>query len=259
MKKRFFAVALAATMALSTAITALGAETITGTAWWASTNGKSSDYTLTGDGSVTVSVATTASDTGIAFNVELWENDTAKYYLTTGSDGNGWWFGGPTSTLTLSGWSSGATTLSGITPGDTYNVTVTRSGDTFTVKYVDATTGTDYCTMTGTSDMPWEDTIYVHVMAQVGTITVDKAADTATTTETTAASTETTVAAETTTVAETTTSEPRTLKINATEATKADTEEEDDNSSIIWIVVGVVAVVVVAGVVVVVAKNKKKK
>ena len=88
MKKKFFAVALATTMALSTVMTA-SAETLTGTAWWTGMQA-GQNYTLTGDGTLTLSIEVkAAAESGkAAFSFEATNGDT--YFLTTGSDGNIW-------------------------------------------------------------------------------------------------------------------------------------------------------------------------
>lgn len=53
--------------------------------------------------------------------------------------------------------------------GHTYAVTVTRSGNTFTVRYADHTTGKEICTLVITPGEIAGRDVQIHVMAQVGT------------------------------------------------------------------------------------------
>ncbi len=53
--------------------------------------------------------------------------------------------------------------------GHTYAVTVTRSGNTFTLRYADHTTGKEMCTLAITPGEIAGKDVQIHVMAQVGT------------------------------------------------------------------------------------------
>lgn len=175
MKKKFFAVALATTMAVSTIMTATAAapETITGTAWWEGMQ-VGQDYTLTGDGSLSLDVAFESGDADSgygAFNVELYAD---AWYLTTGSDLNAWWAGGATDGGSAI---SGVSTVfnSSIIAGTTYKITVTRSGNELTVTYANPD-GSTYVEYSGTNtNIP--DTLKVHVIAQIGTYTISESAE----------------------------------------------------------------------------------
>lgn len=183
MKKKFFAVALATTMVVSTAISA-SAESITGTAWWDAGNGKSGDYTLSGDGSVALDINfKEANGEGYgAFNVEVYNDG---WYFTTGSDQNAWWAegalkgdaatGGGTQDIT----GIAATPASTIVAGTTYKVTVTRAGSVITVTYANPD-GTKYAEYVGTANDSIPSELKVHVMAQVGTYDVTEATSTPT-------------------------------------------------------------------------------
>ena len=172
MKKKFFAVALATTMAVSTVMTATAAapETITGTAWWEGAQ-FGQDYALTGDGSLSLDVAFESGDADSgygAFNVELYAD---AWYLTTGSDLNAWWAGGATDGGSAI---SGVSTVfnSSIIAGTTYKITVTRSGNELTVTYANPD-GSTYVEYSGTNtNIP--DTLKVHVIAQIGTYTISE-------------------------------------------------------------------------------------
>ena len=58
---------------------------------------------------------------------------------------------------------------SNLVAGHTYAVTVTRSGNTFTIRYSDHTTGKEICTLVITPGEIVGKDVQIHVMAQVGT------------------------------------------------------------------------------------------
>ena len=167
MKKKFFAVALATTMVVSSAMSAM-AEDISGTDWWAAGNGKSADYALSGDGSVSLDInCTAANDAGYAaFNVEVYAD---AWFFTTGSNQDAWW---------AEGAGEGKDGITGIASelnstikaGSTYKVTVTRSGNDITVTYANPD-GSEYAKFVGTNASTPND-LKVHVLAQVGSYTI---------------------------------------------------------------------------------------
>ena len=177
MKKKFFAVALATTMALSTAMAA-NAQSLTSDAWWSGT-GIGEDYTLTGNGSVTVVVDGAAAGEGAAFSVEAYvANNGNGHFFTTGSDGNGWFAEAANVDTTVNcPFANGSPTA--VVPGHKYEVTVTRNDKDFKMVYNDVTDGTVLAEITGTTTVDFPETINVHVMAQVGTFEVSQKTDAA--------------------------------------------------------------------------------
>ncbi|MBE5939425.1 MAG: hypothetical protein E7266_03415 [Lachnospiraceae bacterium] len=157
-----------------------GSQTLGCSAWWAGT-GIGKDYALSGDGSVVLNIKTT--DNTRAFSVELYTNAAkgadAGYFMTTGSDGNGWF----AETLTSDNNPAVANPFADngnadpgkFVPGNEYKVTITRADKTYTMVYHDLTTGEDIYTMTGVANVDAPADLYVHVMAQVGNITVSQA------------------------------------------------------------------------------------
>jgi len=143
-------------------------ETLTGTKWWDETQvGK--DYTLTGDGSIVLNVRADALNAGNygAFSVEL--KGEPNYFLTTGSDKNAWGAEGSAGIGTLEGVSE--VIESTLQKGHIYKITVTRSGQNFSVQYYDVTDSKEYWTVKWLNgNMP--DTFGVHIIAQVGTYSV---------------------------------------------------------------------------------------
>lgn len=182
MKKKFLAVALAATMVVSSAVTAM-AETLTSESWWSGA-ANSSDYALTGDGSLTLQIEVTAeaSAGGAAFCVEAYENSGGPgngYFFTTGSDGNGWFAeaalagGNSADMMTKCPFAENGNAAAGsVEAGHTYEVTITRSGKDFTAVYNDVTAGTQLYEIAGTAGADFPETINIHVMPQLGTIEV---------------------------------------------------------------------------------------
>ena len=170
MKKKFFAVALATTMALSTVMTA-SAETLTGTAWWTGMKA-GQDYALNGDGSITLTIKAVEGE-GAAFSVETYKKGDAagNFFFTSGSDGNAWFAEAAKGTCNVP-FVEGSESNPKVTVGDTYEVTVTRAGKEFTVVYYDVTKGAELCKMTGSSEVDFPSDLNVHVMAQVGTFEV---------------------------------------------------------------------------------------
>lgn len=144
-----------------------GGEVLTGTAWWTGmTTG--SNKTMSGDGTWTWTVrASSLMDGYGAFSVEIYDPAT-NGYITTGSDKNAW---------TAEGFDPAKAAISGVpaelasnlVEGHTYAVTVTRSGNTFTVRYSDHTTGKEICTLVITPGETVGKDVLIHVMAQVGT------------------------------------------------------------------------------------------
>ena len=235
MKKKLLTLGMAATMAVSTVISAFAAETLTGTAWWTGMQtGK--DYAVENNGSTTLTIETDA-DTA-AFSVELY---TTGYFFTTGSDGNGWLAEGlKDGSVTCPFAENGGADPGKFVAGHTYEVTVTRADKNLEMVYYDATDKAEIYKITATCvvDVPAE--MNVHVMAQVGTVTVDVKADNADKAE------------------EATTKAP--AKDDSKDDTKATTtkaadEDEEGMSPVVIVVVAVVAVVVIAGIVV---ATKKK-
>ena len=177
MKKKFFAVALATTMALSTAVTAMAADTesLTGTKWW---EGKQvgKDYTLEDGKALTLSIEVKSGngDEGAAFSVEAY--DTA-YFFTTGSDGNGWFAEGAAegSSMTSNPFKDAGDKAAGsVEAGKTYEVTVTRSGKDFKMVYYNVTDAKELYTISGTAGADAPSSMKVHVMAQLGTVEVSE-------------------------------------------------------------------------------------
>ena len=142
-------------------------EVLTGTAWWTGmTTG--SNHTMSGDGTWTWTIrAASLIDNYGAFSVEIYDPGT-NGYITTGSDKNAW---------TAEGFDPGKATVSGVpaelasklVAGHTYAVTMTRSGNTFTIEYTDHTSGTKICTLVITPSETMSKDVQTHVMAQVGT------------------------------------------------------------------------------------------
>ena len=190
MKKKLLAVALAATMVVSSAITSM-AESLTGTAWWTGSQ-TGTNYTLTGDGSLTLQVEVKEGDAeggNVAFSVEA---TTGTYYLTTGSDGNIWTADSSNNNAPVDGATitknpfadAGDTAAGSAEVGHTYEVVITRSGNDFTVAYNDVTSGTQLYDMAVTG-LALDNEVAVHVMAQLGTMEVTQKEGAATTVTTT--------------------------------------------------------------------------
>lgn len=144
-----------------------GGEVLTGTEWW---NGMAvgANHPMSGDGTWTWTVRASSLKDGYgAFSVEIFDPAT-NGYITTGSDKNAW---------TAEGFDPAKATVSGVpselasnlVAGHTYAVTVTRSGNTFTVRYTDHTTGKEICTLKITPGETVSKDVQIHVMAQVGT------------------------------------------------------------------------------------------
>ena len=146
---------------------ATSGEVLKGTEWW---NGmmRGTDHLMSGDGTWTWTVkASSLMDGYGAFSVEIYDPST-NGYITTGSDKNAW---------TAEGFDPAKAVVSGVpsqldsklVQGHTYAVTVTRSGNTFTVRYADHTTGKEICTLVITPGEIAGRDVQIHVMAQVGT------------------------------------------------------------------------------------------
>lgn len=140
-------------------------ETLTGTAWWTG-NQVGKDYALPESGTLTLYVGYTAAvPDGAAFNVEL--KDSAPRYFTTGSNIDGWCDANTGTEGTV----DKGTGTDGLVLGHMYKITVTRTGQDFAVEYYDVTDDKVYNTVkaTGTN---LDNTVVVHVMAQLGTYMV---------------------------------------------------------------------------------------
>lgn len=142
-------------------------EVLKGTEWWAGMM-RGSDRIMSGDGTWTWTVrASSLMDGYGAFSVELYDPAT-NGYITTGSDKNAW---------TAEGFDPAKALISGVpkdlasnlVEGHTYAVTVTRSGNIFTIRYADHTTGKEICTLVITPGEIVGKDVQIHVMAQVGT------------------------------------------------------------------------------------------
>ncbi len=153
-------------------------EILTSSAWWSGT-GVGTGYALADGESMTFTVECTADvDDYAAFSVELY--DASGNYLTTGSDGNAWFAG---SVLTDGNSISGilGTIASTVVSGETYTITVSRSSGVYTVTYYDTTNDTTFATLVGTtSTTDFDDTVYVHIISQVGTFQATNESVTAT-------------------------------------------------------------------------------
>lgn len=152
-----------------------GSETLYSPAWWDANRGISKDYALAGDGSVKVKVVT-AEDTA-AFSVELYnvgEGAGQGYYLTTGSDGNAWVAELLTGAVTCP-FAETSADPGKFVAGNTYEITVTRAGNSYTVVYYDVTAGAEMYKMTAEATVEAPADLAVRVMSQVGTITVSAA------------------------------------------------------------------------------------
>lgn len=174
MRKKFLAALLATSLVLTVAPvipagTGIAAaeetaatETLTGTKWW---DGKqnSKDYTLKGDGTLDLYVGYTGGLDEGAFSVELVSDETK--FITTGSDINIW-------TAGAEGTVEGATEpMAAITKGHKYKVSITRSGNDFTIVYFDMTDNKEHCKLAAKNTNMGND-VSIHVMAQVGTFMV---------------------------------------------------------------------------------------
>lgn len=146
---------------------AKGGEVLKGTEWWAGMM-KGADRLMSGDGTWTWTVkASSLMDGYGAFSVEIYDPST-NGYITTGSDKNAW---------TAEGFNPDTALVTGVpktlesklVEGHTYAVTVTRVGNTFTVRYTDHTTGKEICTLVITPAEIVGKNVQIHVMAQVGT------------------------------------------------------------------------------------------
>ena len=161
-------------------------QTLTGTAWWTGMQaGK--DYTLSGDGTVTVYVAKKSEGYG-AFSFEMYSeldnngqkankietDEPGNEYITSGSDGN-MWYAEAAKGDAITGIPS--VNDSQLEQGHVYSVTLTRSGQDFTVRYYDETAKEEVWLHEAKNTNVGTDIVY-HVMAQEGTyevIRTDKA------------------------------------------------------------------------------------
>lgn len=175
MRKKFLAAMLATSLVLTVApvmpagiaatVSAEEAatETLTGTAWWTA-NQVGQYYTLKGEGTLDLYIGYTAAVAdGPAFSVEL-VSDGNKY-ITTGSDINIWTAESATGTV------EGGVLGGVIALGHKYKVSITRTGNDFSIVYFDLTDNKEHCTLTA-KDTNMGDEVSVHVMAQVGTYMV---------------------------------------------------------------------------------------
>lgn len=230
MRKKILTVALAATMALSSVVTAFASETLTGTAWWTG-NQIGQDYAIKDGESVTLTVETKAEDAEGAFSIEIYNAGTEEandgYYMTVNTDGNGWFaeLALEGATITTPFGENGGANPGLYVPGNTYDVTATRNGKDLKVEFFDVTADKLIYTMEGTVTVELPEDMNVHVMAQIGTFTVTE-------------------------------KEEATTKADEKTTTKATEDKEEGMDPIVIAVIAVVAVVVIGGVVV---ATKKKK
>ncbi len=137
-------------------------ERLTGTAWWEDTQ-TGRDYVLSGNGTLTLWVECTATVDGYAaFNVELVSDGK---YITTGSDQNAWYFDATGDAITGVASSFNSTIGVGL-----YTVTVSRSGQTFTVTYYDGNGNVYAKYVAANTDL--SSSVNIHIIAQVGTYLV---------------------------------------------------------------------------------------
>lgn len=190
MKKKFFAVALATTMALSTVMTA-SAETkdsLSSSAPFVNTG----DEKLTGDFDVTYSFHTksTLTDNWDTFAIEFYSDavttgTTGKGYLTLRADAFGWWAEGwlaesvPGQTDVNANW-KGAEAGWDNWKTDVSDADVTinakRSGNTISVQYdIKGTNGSSYTFTNSVENVGgFGDYVYAHLtMAQSANVQVD--------------------------------------------------------------------------------------
>ncbi len=140
-------------------------EILTGTEWWTG-NQTGQNYVLSGNGTLTLLVECMATNNGYAaFNVELVESDK---YITTGSDRNAWYAG----TAAGDAITGVASTFNSTVAAGVYQITVTRSGQTFTVTYYDQY-GNVYAKYVAANTNLGND-VNIHIIAQVGTYKVAK-------------------------------------------------------------------------------------
>ncbi|MDE7222814.1 MAG: hypothetical protein K2O34_03400, partial [Acetatifactor sp.] len=180
LKQRFMGTFLSCVLALSAVVgtpmtanaegvTAADKEVLTGTEWWQGSQ-TGSNKTMSGDGTWTWEVHASALVNGYgAFNVEI-VDPNVNGFITTGSDKNAWTAEGfdPVK-ATISGIPDETERGSSLVEGHTYAVTVTRSGNAFTVRYLDHTTGSEICTLGITLGETVGTEVVTHVIAQVGT------------------------------------------------------------------------------------------
>lgn len=137
-------------------------ETLTGTEWWTGSQTGQNDI-LSGDGTITLTVSCKEDVSDYAaFSVEL--VDSNSDYITTGSDGNAWYAGNAAGN-TILGLLSPQESV--ITAGTTYTITVTRSGNDFTVTYYDENSDTVFVQFAA-ANTNLGTNVSVHVIAQVG-------------------------------------------------------------------------------------------
>ncbi|MCD8119468.1 MAG: hypothetical protein LUE29_08325 [Lachnospiraceae bacterium] len=167
MKKKILAVALAATMVVASAFNAFAADSLVGSGWWTDTQTSTAQSIADGE-TVTFSVEVSSNDSVAdgeyaAFCVEATDG---TYYCTATSDG-GIWGGADLADPATTATSTGAVA------GGTYTVTITRSGNNWTVDMTDST-GTSLFTnelvLEGSVDFG-DCTCYI--MSQVADLTVD--------------------------------------------------------------------------------------
>ncbi len=232
MKKKLLTVAMVATMAISSVLSAVAAETLTGTAWWTGMQ-VSADTEIKGNGTLEYTIkCTDVVEDAAAFSVEI--TDASKNYFTTGSDVNAWW---AETALNDGNKIEGVVEpfVSDIVKDATYKITVDRNDKVFTVTYYDVTNSKELGKLTGTAVNAFDETVVVHVMAQLGTYEVDVKAVGGT---------------------ETPTTETPTTKAPAKATTTKEADKDNGIDPVVIVVIVVVAVVVVAGIVV---ATKKKK
>ena len=190
MKKKFFAVALATTMALSTALTANAATTDTLSS--ANPFVNTGDEKLTGDFDVTYSFHTksTLTDNWDTFAIEFYSDavttgTTGKGYLTLRADTYGWWAEGWLADSVEgqtdvnanwkgaeNGWDNWKTDVSDAD----VTINAKRAGNTISVQYdIKGTNGSSYTFTNSVENVGgFGDYVYVHLtMAQTAGVQVD--------------------------------------------------------------------------------------
>lgn len=176
MMKKIFAVALAAAMTITSAVSAFAAPiTLEGFGWWNASNQASENMEIADNTTKTYSVKCTAGDAAgyAAFITEIRDNtEGATHCITTASDGNGWYFadGGTTGDAPT----GLVDPLGSVIVADVeYEVSVTRAGADIAVKYYDKTNDKVF------ADMQFKNTniagtVTVNFAAQAGTFEIEE-------------------------------------------------------------------------------------
>lgn len=241
MRKKLLTLAMSAVMSVSTVISAFAAETLTGTAWW---EGKQvgKDYAIPEEGSLTLVVESKIGSAEDAFSVEVYKAGTDNndgYFFTTGTDGNAWLAESllNNGTVKCPYTDNGSKDPGKFVSGHTYEVTVTRSQNSIVVDYYDVTDKKEMYKMSAECTLELPKVMNVHVMAQIGTITVDVKSEEATKDN------------------KNSKDESKADESESKTTTKVEDIDEDGMDPMVIVVVSVVAIIVIAGIVV---ATKKK-